>query len=398
MESLPKFRVIAASGSGRAGVLTTNHGEVPTPAFIPVATQGSVKALTPEEVEAVGARMILANAYHLYLRPGVEAIRKLGGLRTFTGWKGPILTDSGGFQAFSLGPLRKISDEGIHFRSHIDGSEHLFTPEAATLYQEGLGADIIMCLDQCIAYGESQESVRLAMERTHRWAARCKEAHSRSAGPEGQALFGIVQGGVFPELRAESARHIISLDYDGYAVGGLAVGEAKAPMYQITEQMGGLLPEDKPRYVMGVGSPEDLVECVARGMDIFDCALPTRVARNGALFTGRGRVDMTNSQFKETSEPLQEDCDCYACRNFSVAYLHHLFKSKELLGLRLASIHNLRFVIRLMEDMRRAILDGGFQGFRDSFLKAYRPTNEATRQSQKETWMKARGIRGGDGP
>ena len=391
-----KFRVVTTSGGGRAGELDTPHGSIPTPAFMPVATQGSVKALTPEDVEAVGARIILANAYHLYLRPGVDTVGKLGGLHSFTGWKGPMLTDSGGFQAFSLGSLRKISDDGILFRSHIDGSEHHFTPEAATLYQEGLGADIIMCLDQCIAYGESRESVRQAMERTHRWAARCKEAHTGGGAHGRQALFGIVQGGVFPELREESARHITSLGFDGYAVGGLAVGEAKAPMYCVTEQVGSLLPEDKPRYLMGVGSPEDLVECVARGMDIFDCALPTRVARNGALFTGEGRVDITTRRFKEDPGPLEEGCDCYACRNFSAAYLHHLFKAREILGLRLASIHNLRFILRLMEDMRAAILEGRFESFRSRFLDHYRPTDEATRMSQKESWMKARKIKEGD--
>ena len=396
MESSLKFHVISTCASARAGVLTTPHGEVSTPAFMPVATQGSVKALTPEEVVEVGAGIILSNAYHLYLRPGVDVVRELGGLHNFTNWKGPILTDSGGFQAFSLGSLRKISDEGILFRSHIDGSEHLFTPESATLCQETLGADIIMCFDQCIAYGESREAVRRAMERTHRWAVRCKEAHDRASAFGRQAIFGIVQGGVFPELRAESATYITSLDFDGYAVGGLAVGEAKAPMYDVTEQVARFLPEDKPRYLMGVGSPEDLIECVARGMDLFDCALPTRVARNGALFTGTGRVDITNRRFKEASGPLQEGCDCYTCRDFSAAYLHHLFKSRELLGLRLASIHNLRFVLRLMEDMRAAIMDGTFQSFRDSFLNTYRPTNEPARLSQKEAWMETRRIRGGD--
>ena len=344
----------------------------------------------------MGGRMILANAYHLYLRPGVGVVRDLGGLHAFTGWKGPILTDSGGFQAFSLGSLRKVGEDGIRFKSHIDGSEHNFTPEAATSYQEALGADIIMCLDQCIAYGESRESVSRAMERTHRWAAKCKESHG-GADPSGsQALFGIVQGGVFPEMRAESAAYVTSLEFDGYAVGGLAVGERKAEMYDVTEQVGGLLPEDKPRYLMGVGSPEDLVECVARGMDIFDCALPTRVARNGALFSTTGRVDITNRRFREMSAPLQDDCDCYTCRNYSAAYLHHLFKSRELLGLRLATMHNLRFVLRLMEDMRKAVLDGRFRLFRDDFLSSYRPTDESARLSQKEAWMRARRIKGGD--
>jgi queuine tRNA-ribosyltransferase len=389
------FTVIGTSGIARAGVLRTPHGEVSTPAFMPVGTQGSVKALTPEEVRAVGAEMVLANAYHLYLRPGVDLVRDFGGLHTFTGWDGPILTDSGGFQAFSLGALRKISDDGILFRSHIDGSEHFFSPESATRHQEGLGADIIMCLDQCIAYGESKDAVRRAMERTHRWAARCKDAHGKSDARDRQALFGIVQGGVFPDLRAESAQYITSMDFDGYAVGGLAVGEAKGPMYEVTGQVASLLPEGNPRYLMGVGSPEDLVECVSLGIDLFDCALPTRVARNGALFTNAGRTDITNRRYKEVRGPLQDGCDCYTCTNFSVAYLHHLFKAKELLALRLASIHNLRFVLRLMEDMRRSILENSFQSFKNNFMDGYKPTHEATRLSQKETWMEARNIRGG---
>ena len=389
-----QFSRTATSGAARSGQLDTPHGPVYTPAFLPVATQGSVKALAPEDVMAVGAQIILANAYHLYLRPGVEVARRLGGLHEFIGWTGPILTDSGGFQAFSLGSLRKIDDEGILFRSHIDGTEHHFTPEAATLYQERLGADIIMCLDQCIAHGESREAVRRAMERTHLWAARCKQAHGRADGPDRQAIFGIVQGGVFPDLREESAQYITSLEFDGYAVGGLAVGEAKAPMYAITEQVGKLLPSDKPRYLMGVGSPEDLVECVGRGMDLFDCALPTRVARNGGLFTDSGRVDITSRRFKEASGPVQENCDCYTCLTFSTAFLHHLFKSRELLGLRLATMHNLRFVLRLMEDIRAAITQDRFPSLKDDFLRSYKPTDEAARLSQKGAWMEARGIRG----
>ena len=394
MTSSLSFNVTATSGAARAGVLNTPHGEVPTPTFMPVATQGSVKTLTPEEVRAVGARIILANAYHLYLRPGVEVVRELGGLHDFTGWDGPILTDSGGFQAFSMGSLKKVTDDGIIFRSHIDGSEHVFTPEAAILHQQGLGADIAMCFDQCVAYGESQEAVRRAMERTHRWALSCKEAHARAESASHQAIFGIVQGGVFPDLRTESAEHIVSLGFDGYAVGGLAVGEAKKPMYEVTEQMGAVLPQDRPRYLMGVGSPEDLVECVGRGMDLFDCALPTRVARNGALFTDAGRVDISASRFRQAAGPLQQDCDCYTCRGFSAAYLHHLFKSRELLGMRLASIHNLRYVLRLMEEMGAAIVEGGFASFSDRFLRTYKPTDESARLSQKEAWMEARSIGG----
>ena len=387
-----RFKLDATSGGARAGLITTPHGGVPTPAFMPVATQGSVKALTPEEVEGVGATMVLANAYHLYLRPGLDIVGRLGGLHSFVGWNGPMLTDSGGFQAFSLGSLRKLSDEGILFRSHIDGSEHFFTPESAIGCQRSLGADIIMCLDQCIAHGVSREKVRIALERTHRWAERCKEALVAGGGCDNQALFGIVQGGVFSDLREESTGHIASLDFDGYAVGGLAVGESKEEMYGVTELVASRLPEDRPRYLMGVGSPEDLVEGVSRGIDMFDCALPTRVARNGALYTPVGRMDITRREFKENTGPVEDGCDCYTCRNFSIAYLHHLFKARELLALRLATIHNLRFVLGLMERMRTAIVAGHFARFREKFLESYRPTNEAARLAQKASWMEARGI------
>ena len=393
MGSTLGYTLSAESGGARAGTITIPHGNVPTPAFMPVATQGSVKALTPEEVEGVGATMVLANAYHLYLRPGLDVIGALGGLHSFVGWKGPMLTDSGGFQAFSLGSLRKLSDEGILFRSHIDGSEHFFTPESAIECQQALGADIIMCLDQCIAHGVSRDDVRRAMERTHRWAERCKTAFALD-GRRVQALFGIVQGGVFPDLREESAAHISSLDFDGYAVGGLAVGESKEQMYGVTQLATALLPEDKPRYLMGVGSPEDLVQCVARGIDLFDCALPTRVARNGALYTRAGRMDVTHRSFKENPGPVDDQCDCYTCRTFSLAFLQHLFKARELLGLRLASIHNLRFVLTLMEQMRVAIIEGQFTRFRETFLEGYRPTNEVARLAQKASWMEARGILG----
>ena len=389
-----KFHVQRTCGLARAGVLATPRGQAPTPAFMPVATQGSVKALGPDEVEEAGARILLANAYHLYLRPGVGLVRGLGGLHSFCGWKGPMLTDSGGFQAFSLGALRRLTEDGILFRSHVDGSEHLFTPESSIRDQLGLGADIIMCLDQCIASGESRQAVRQAMERTHRWALRCRDARRGYPRQEGGALFGIVQGGVFEDMRRESAEYVTSLDFDGYAVGGLAVGESKAEMYEVTGLVSRLLPTDRPRYLMGVGSPEDLVECVYRGIDMFDCALPTRVARNGALYTPEGRVDVTGARFRDMAGPVQEDCDCWACLRFSAAYLHHLFKAKEILGLRLASIHNLRFILRLMEDMRRAIVEGDFESFRREFLDTFRPTDGGARQSNKEAWMRARGILG----
>ncbi|MBM3943744.1 MAG: tRNA guanosine(34) transglycosylase Tgt [SAR202 cluster bacterium] len=385
------YQVQHRQGRVRAGELITPHGRVETPVFMPVATQATVKSLTPEEALAAGAQMVLCNAYHLYLRPGVSLVDKLGGLHRFMGWPRPILTDSGGFQAFSLGALRKVDDAGIQFRSHLDGSLHHFTPELATRNQEGLGADIIMCFDQCIAYGSSKEEVRQAMERTHRWARLCHQAHAASSRAEAQALFGIVQGGTFPDLRAESAAAITRIPFPGYAIGGLAVGEDKAQMYQITQQVTDLLPQDKPRYLMGVGSPEDLVESVARGVDMFDCVLPTRVARNGAVFTRQGRVDITARRFAEVDAPLEADCDCYTCCNFTTAYLWHLFRAKELLCLRLASIHNLRFILRLMAQMRQAILGDRFEEFRREFLDAYRPTDEAVRQAQKEKWLKARG-------
>ena len=387
------FQLHHTDGAARAGELETPHGKALTPFFMPVATQATVKALTPEEVRDVGAQVVLSNAYHLYLRPGVETVVNLGGLHKFMGWDGPILTDSGGFQAFSMGPLRKVSDDGIRFRSHIDGSEHNFTPELATANQEGLAPDIAMCFDQCIAYGASEKQVRQAMERTHRWAQSCFDAHQSSAtgAPSGQALFGIVQGGTFSELRDESARAISAIPFHGYAVGGLAVGENKEDMYRFTGQVAEVLPEDKPRYLMGVGSPEDLVEGVARGIDMFDCALPTRVARNGNLFTPEGRVDITKARYAEQQGPLDETCDCYTCRNYSAAYLRHLFRAKELLGLRLASIHNLRFVLALMERIRASILEKRFDAFRRDFLDQYQPANEAARQAQKEQWLQTRG-------
>ena len=389
-ESKFDFQLQHTDGSARAGELVTPHGKALTPFFMPVATQGTVKGLTPEEVRGVGAQMVLSNAYHLYLRPGVETVSKLGGLHKFMGWDGPILTDSGGFQAFSMGPLRKVSDDGIKFRSHIDGSEHNFTPKLAMANQEGLAPDIAMCFDQCIAYGATEAEVGQAMDRTHRWAQDCFDVHQASptGAASGQALFGIVQGGTFEKLRDESARAISAIPFHGYAVGGLAVGENKEDMYRFTGQVTELLPQDKPRYLMGVGSPEDLVEGVARGIDMYDCALPTRVARNGSMFTPEGRVDISKARYAEQQGPLDETCDCYTCQNYSAAYLRHLFRAKELLGLRLASIHNLRFVLSLMERMRAAIFEDRFESFRREFMDAYKPANEAARQQQKEHWLR----------
>ena len=380
------FSLRAYCGKARAGVIETPHGPVDTPAFMPVATQGSVKGVTPQELRELGAGIVLGNTYHLYLRPGIHVIEEMGGLHEFMGWKGPILTDSGGFQAFSLGAMAKLTDDEVVFRSHIDGSLHRFTPESAVAYQERLGVDVMMCLDQCVAADGSVREIREAMERTHRWAARCREAWKSKS----QALFGIVQGGVSKEMRRESAEFITGLDFTGYAVGGLAVGETKEEMYETVSFTGALLPADKPRYLMGVGSPEDLVEGVSRGMDMFDCALPTRVARNGALFTPEGRINVAAARYSRVQAPVQEGCDCLACANFSMGYISHLFRAKELLGLRLASIHNLRFVQRLMEEMRRRIVAGSFDAFAEEFLGRYRPTDEAARMAQKRRWMRER--------
>ncbi len=383
------FDLEASHGAARACRLTTPHGVVPLPAFLPVATQATVKSLTPEDVTDLGAPMLLSNAYHLYLRPGVDVVQQMGGLHKFMGWDKPILTDSGGFQAFSMGNLTKVRDDGIVFRSHIDGSAHSIAPEDAVGIQEGLGADVAMCFDQCISYGASESEVEEAMQRTHRWAARCRAAQSAE---DRQTLFGIVQGGVFPHLRRESAEYITSLDFGGYAIGGLAVGESKAQMYEVVGQVSSLLPEERPRYLMGVGSPEDLVEAVGRGVDIFDCVLPTRTARNGGLFTLDGRIDINNSRYRTDPNPVEAECDCYTCTHFTAAYLRHLFKCGELLGLRLASLHNLRFIIRLMEQMRGAIQAGQYQEFRRVFMERYRPTNEAARLAQ--FGKRAKAVRG----
>jgi queuine tRNA-ribosyltransferase len=383
------FHLIKTSDGARAGELVTPHGTVATPVFLPVGSQGTVKTLTPEELTDIGIRMLLANAYHLYLRPGIEVVARTGGLHKFMAWDGALLTDSGGYQVFSLAPLVKVNDDGVTFRSHIDGSEHFLTPELAVRYQEALGADIIMVLDVCSAYGASQAKVRAAMLRTHQWAERCQRAHQRGD----QALFAIVQGGVFPQLRRQSAEYLISLDFAGYAIGGLSVGEPKAETLTMVEQTVAWLPEAKPRYLMGVGSPEDIIENVGRGIDIFDSALPTRVARNGALFTWQGRRNIRNAFFRQMDRPLVPGCACYTCRTFSAAYLHHLFKSEELLALRLATVHNLHFIQDLMGRIRKAVLDGDFGSFQAEFRASYQTTDEETRVSQKQKWLESRNRR-----
>jgi len=381
-----EIRILKTSGRARAGELSTQHGIIRTPVLCPVGTQGSVKTLTPQEVTDLGMRMILANTYHLYLRPGIPTIEKLGGLHKFMNWDGAILTDSGGYQLYSLSKLRQVNDDGVIFRSHIDGSQHTITPELAIQYQESLGSDIIMVLDECIAHDESQEKVWAAMVRTHQWAARCLKIHNKP----GQSLYAIVQGGVFPDLRKQSAEFLTSLKFDGYAIGGLSIGEPKSVTLDITELTVSLLPSDKPRYLMGVGAPEDVVECVARGIDIFDCALPTRVARNGALYTPTGRVDIENTIYGEQAAPIDATCHCYTCQNFSAAYLHHLFRSKELLAYRLATIHNLAFMSNLVQSIRNSILDATYEELRTKFLATYKTTDEQTRISQKQKWLEAR--------
>jgi len=332
--------------------------------------------------------MILSNTYHLYLRPGIAAIEKMGGLHQFMAWDGAILTDSGGYQIFSLASLRQVSNDGVIFRSHIDGSEHRITPESIIQYEEALGADIIMVLDECPAHDDSFEKVQRSMNRTHQWAERCQAAQKRSD----QYLFGIVQGGIFPQLRRQSAEYLVSLEFSGYAIGGLSIGEPKKVTFDITEQTADLLPGNKPRYLMGVGSPEDLLEGISRGIDIFDSALPTRIARNGALFTRLGRVNIQNAVYGQMELPIDPDCSCYTCRTFSAAYLHHLFSCNELLAYRLATIHNLSFISNLIYRVRNSILNGTFISFRDNFLANYKPTDEQTRLNQKQKWLNSRNL------
>ncbi|APV43430.1 queuine tRNA-ribosyltransferase [Dehalogenimonas formicexedens] len=373
-------------GNARAGILVTPHATVETPCFMPVGSQATVKTLTPDELKDLGYKLILANNYHLYLRPGTDVIASYGGIHKFMGWSGALLTDSGGYQVFSLSPLRKMSDEGVTFRSHIDGSEHFFSPELAIKYQEIFGADIIMALDECPPVEASRGAIESAVARTQAWALRCKSAKTRAD----QALFPIVQGGLHPDLRRRSAEGLIETGFPGYAIGGLAIGEAKDQTVEITAATTGVLPSDKPRYLMGVGSPEDIVRGVSAGIDMFDSALPTRVARNGALFTRRGRIDIANARYEGDKTPIETGCACYTCLNFSAGYVHHLFRAKELLAYRLATLHNLYFMRKLMRDIRQSILDERFDGFARNFLSDYTPTDEAVRLAQKRQWLQDR--------
>lgn len=354
------FRIDARDGRARAGSFGTPHGELLTPLFAPVGTQATVKALTPVQLRELGASLVLANAYHLYLRPGDDRIAALGGLHAFMRWDSPILTDSGGFQLFSLAEQRRVDEQGVTFRSHLDGSSHRITPEKAIAIQENLGADIIMALDEC-PEPYDREYNRLAMQRTHLWAERCLAAKSRSD----QALFGIVQGGIFPELRAESAEFIASLGTPGIAIGGLSVGESKSEMHSVLAQMDELLPEDRPRYLMGVGTPIDIVEGVLRGIDLFDSVLPTRLARNDAALTRSGRINVRTAALADDPRALDDQCRCYTCTNFSRAYLRHLIVAREMLSATLLSIHNLHLMIQVTREVREAIQAGRLQEYAD---------------------------------
>ncbi|WP_314117972.1 tRNA guanosine(34) transglycosylase Tgt [Peptostreptococcus stomatis] len=352
----------------RLGRLHTPHGVIETPIFMPVGTQATVKAMTPEELKDIGSQIILSNTYHLYMRPGHDLIERAGGLHKFMNWDKPILTDSGGFQVFSLGPLRKIKEEGVEFRSHLDGSKHFLSPEKATEIQNALGSDIIMAFDECAPYPADRQYVKNSLERTTRWLERCKAAHKY---PERQALFGIVQGGMYKDLREQSAREITAIDLPGYAIGGLSVGEPKEMMYEVLDYTVPLLPEDKPRYLMGVGSPDDLLEGVLRGIDMFDCVLPTRIARNGTAMTSQGKVVVRNASYAEDFTSLDPECDCYTCRNYTKAYLRHLIKCNEILGARLLTIHNLHFLLKLMENVREAIREDRLLDYKKDFFEKY---------------------------
>ncbi|NLX86155.1 MAG: tRNA guanosine(34) transglycosylase Tgt [Clostridiales bacterium] len=365
-----KFEVLKECNrtGARTGLLTTPHGVINTPVFMPVGTQATVKTMTPEELKEMGARIILGNTYHLYMRPGHKLVEKAGGLHRFMNWDRSILTDSGGFQVFSLADLRDISEEGVHFRSHIDGSRHFISPEKAVEIQNSLGSDIMMAFDECPPYPCEYDYAKKSMNITARWAERCLKAHKNT---EGQALFGIIQGSVYKDLRRESARQITSLGFPGYAVGGLSVGEPKDIMYEMLEEVVPLMPADKPRYLMGVGSPDSIIEGVIRGIDMFDCVLQTRIARNGTAMTSRGRVVIRNAAYAEDFSPLDPECDCYTCTNYTKAYIRHLLKAGEILGLRLTTFHNLYFTMRLMDKIREAIEGDYLPEFRDEFFAKY---------------------------
>ena len=371
MEQPIRYELIKkdAKTGARRGRIHTPHGIIETPVFMPVGTQATVKAMTPEELkEMVNAKIILSNTYHLFLRPGDKLVAEAGGLHKFMNWDMPILTDSGGFQVFSLADLRNITEEGVKFKSHLDGSEKFISPEISMEIQNNLGSDIMMCFDECAPYPADYEYTKKSMEMTTRWAKRCKDAHKN---PEKQGLFGIVQGGMYADLREESAKQLVELDFPGYAVGGLSVGEPAELMYEVLEATTPFLPEDKPRYLMGVGTPDYLIEAVLRGIDMCDCVLPTRIARNGTAMTSEGKVVVRNATYEKDWTPLDHNCDCYTCKNYTRAYIRHLVKCGEILGARLITIHNLRFLVKLMEDVRKAIEEDRLLEFREEFYKNY---------------------------
>jgi queuine tRNA-ribosyltransferase len=374
----PFFHLRATDGRARRGVVRTLHGPVETPAFMAVGTRATVRCVSSEDLRDLGAGMILANTYHLLLRPGPEVVRELGGLHGFMHWPGPILTDSGGFQVFSLGPHRRLDPDGVTFRSLLDGTLHRLTPESAMAVQHLLGADVIMCLDECLGYPAGQEEARASMELTLRWAARCLEAHLASGSS--QSLFGIVQGGTHPGLREECAGRLAAMPFPGYALGGLSVGEPKEELFRTVAHAAPLLPREKPRYLMGVGYPGDMVRAVGEGIDLFDCVLPTRIARRGTLVTSRGRINIRNARFLRDPSPPDPDCDCPTCRNYSLAYLRHLHLAGEILGLRLNTIHNLRYYYGLLERIRSAVEAGRFDEFRNTFLSG--PESSAPRPGE----------------
>jgi queuine tRNA-ribosyltransferase len=361
------FDLLKEDGMARRGVVHTAHGDIQTPIFMPVGTQATVKTMSPEELKSINAQIILSNTYHLYLRPGHELVKEAGGLHKFMNWDRPILTDSGGFQVFSLAELRDISDDGVVFHSHIDGSRHFFTPEKVMEIEQALGADIAMQFDVCSPYPAERKQVEDALIKTTAWAKRCKAVHNHPY----QALFGIVQGGLFKDLRIRSAQELVDLDFPGYGIGGLSVGEPKPMMYEALEYTTPILPKNKPRYLMGVGSPDCLVEGVARGVDMFDCVLPTRIARNGTVFVPEGKIVIRNAKYAHDFRPLDERCDCYACRNFSRAYIRHLIKANEILGFRLTTIHNLHYLLTLMSDIRKAIEENRFAEFYKEFFEIW---------------------------
>lgn len=352
----------------RLGIVHTPHGSFETPAFMPVGTQATVKTMSPEELKAMDAGIILSNTYHLWLRPGHDIVKEAGGLHKFMNWDRPILTDSGGFQVFSLSKFRTIEEEGVHFRHHLNGSKLFLSPEKATEIQNALGADIMMAFDECPPYPATYDYMKASVERTSRWAERCLEAHAR---PEDQALFGIVQGGEFEALRKQSAKDLVAMDFPGYAIGGLSVGESKEVMNEVLEFTTPLLPTDKPRYLMGVGSPRSLIDGALRGIDMFDCVLPTRIARNGTLMTSKGRLVVRNAAFKRDFGPIDENCKCHTCQNYSRAYIHHLIRADETFGIRLTSYHNLHFLLNMMEEVRGAIREDRLGDYRDEFFEQY---------------------------